>query len=785
MAPRNWTWGFFVKGKKQFGNNKTNYEAFCVACVAYFSCSLERADQQAVANGGSIALVRNKGEIYKEACRLAKPICGRPADFRRHIKTCPHVSEEAKEQLRSEEADSGPANDSAGAAQSVHQISATATSATLDHHPKTQPVHLTYTELQGYHRDLLHFFKWLPGPELPTRQALGGRILQAAVKDSKARMKAAMDGKMATGISDGWKTYRKALLACMINVDYESHTVKVVDTSALPKTANNHLEVVKSVIRFCEDNLHVKIIGWVSDAGGDSRAMRVRLVKERPELIQLDCWAHQLNLVLGDLFKIKSELVSSGSDAHRVVKWFLSHTRAFALLQGQQTKSGGRAHSYILANITRWTSHCLSIQSLVDDEGPMRATVALYRKELERIGSGDRERATFVLDTVSRPEFWDNIKELVSYLRPLAIALNVAQATDTRLDHILLTLGNLFRLFNVSQIDPLVRACILASLELRWSKSDQDVFILAVFFNPYIRALLFNPHNPAFCINGLYTTVKRVFERVFKTSAGSGLFEAYVDYFNWRNEFSREAWHLDEYARMYTDEGKSVNLTVLWAALPYPGTINTGRNQFAHLARLVVCIVANSANVERLFSRMNYTHGKRRNRMHPDKVHDLATVAMDLEAQHRAAGLVRKRARRHLEPEPTDVVAAEDDDIDDSASEDLDDEGAPVDIKTLAARLAEATDDDNDDTPEGGESDSDLPEPAEVVAESTRQPRVRLFFSSGHQIPLRELFNFSDTVEGVEDGLGFFWKGGIHNLSKEREVYEALASEHVPNLGDD
>lgn len=245
------------------------------------------------------------------------------------------MSEEAKERLRAEdEARAGPADNLDGAVQPVRQVSSTASNATLGltHHPKTQPIALAFAELQEFHLDILHLFaansfslhaignpqtrlffqRWIPGPKLPTQQALGGRVLRAAVKDSKDRMKAAVDGKLAIGISDGWKSARKALLACMVDVDYkvssciwassfylcpfaQAYTIKVVDISALPKTAENHLKVVKSVIEFCESNLNVKIIGWVSDAGGDSRAMRVRLGKERPDLILLDCWAHQVN----------------------------------------------------------------------------------------------------------------------------------------------------------------------------------------------------------------------------------------------------------------------------------------------------------------------------------------------------------------------------------------------------------------------------------------------------------------------------------------------------------
>jgi hypothetical protein len=146
------------------------------------------------------------------------------------------------------------------------------------------------------------------------------------------------------------------------------------------------------------------------------------------------------------------------------------------------------------------------------------------------------------------------IIRLTSYLRPLAIALNVAQAADTRLDHIAVTLGRLYQIFKDPHVDPEVQARVLASLERRWEKADQDAFILAVFFNPYIRCSLFSPENPDFCANGLYTIVRRVFERVFKKAPDLGLFEAFMSYFHWSDEFSVNTWHLGEYSEMYKNE---------------------------------------------------------------------------------------------------------------------------------------------------------------------------------------------------------------------------------------
>ena len=72
-------------------------------------------------------------------------------------------------------------------------------------------------------------------------------------------------------------------------------------------------------------------------------------------------------------------------------------------------------------------------------------------------------------------------------LEPLAIAANVAQASHTRLDHVLLMLGNLVRIFSQNlEFDEDLRLGVLASLEKRWKKADQDVFITAMFLNPFI-----------------------------------------------------------------------------------------------------------------------------------------------------------------------------------------------------------------------------------------------------------------------------------------------------------
>ena len=93
------------------------------------------------------------------------------------------------------------------------------------------------------------------------------------------------------------------------------------------------------------------------------------------------------------------------------------------------------------------------------------------------------------------------------------------------MDHVLLTLGNLFRQFSDSEstmFDEDLRLSVLKSLEKRWKKVDQDIFIVAVFLNPYIQAKLFRQE---FLMEAqLYNIVERLYECLMRCKADLGVY---------------------------------------------------------------------------------------------------------------------------------------------------------------------------------------------------------------------------------------------------------------------
>ena len=82
---------------------------------------------------------------------------------------------------------------------------------------------------------------------------------------------------------------------------WQLHLTHVYDTSAERKTAENLLGLMLKEKAYIESELGQRLIGWVSDASGESRAARKQLQNRFPQLLVVDCYAHQVGLILAVL----------------------------------------------------------------------------------------------------------------------------------------------------------------------------------------------------------------------------------------------------------------------------------------------------------------------------------------------------------------------------------------------------------------------------------------------------------------------------------------------------
>lgn len=123
----------------------------------------------------------------------------------------------------------------------------------------------------------------------------------------------------------------------------------------------------------------------------------------------------QINLIVGDYFKIKGPLADVVALALEVVKWFNNHSRALGILRDEQVKRVGKYISLILPVLTRWTSHYLSTSRLLDLEYYFRSLVLDSEKRaVLKLCAGAKQdqtaKAEKILKTIENVQFWGDLK---------------------------------------------------------------------------------------------------------------------------------------------------------------------------------------------------------------------------------------------------------------------------------------------------------------------------------------------------------------------------------------
>jgi hypothetical protein len=162
-----------------------------------------------------------------------------------------------------------------------------------------------------------------------------------------------------------------------------------------------------------EDGYGVKVVAWCSDNGPDSKKGRRLLSEAYLWMIMLVCWAHQINLVVGDLLGVKHELVKVIEIALEIIRWLNSHGEPLGWLESEQKHTYGKSWSLFLPVITRWLAHYHAISRLLQIE---EAVICFWLKKREAIiakagnTAEKRDRAERVLEPIGDPDFWKRLR---------------------------------------------------------------------------------------------------------------------------------------------------------------------------------------------------------------------------------------------------------------------------------------------------------------------------------------------------------------------------------------
>ncbi|EJF56157.1 hypothetical protein DICSQDRAFT_72102, partial [Dichomitus squalens LYAD-421 SS1] len=258
-------------------------------------------------------------------------------------------------------------------------------------------------------------------------------------------------------------------------------------------------------------------------------------------------------LVVHDYFKsANASILSWTKIADEIIRWLRGRPYLLAILRDVQLNLPTHHHgnsplSVIRGVLTRWTSIYFAYRRLLQ----LRTALMVFVEDRRLFESGTTEshaRTREMVDELKKPLLWHHLSRQVivkRHLEPLAIAANITQANDCRLDQVLLTFGFVYNFFTLltDLEDHPFRIAVCQSLERRWAKADQDVFIAAVVLNPWLKMRPFQPNMQLFTEAAFHVILSRLWRRFYPDEPVPGsLFTEIQEYFDNTGNF--ESLHM-------------------------------------------------------------------------------------------------------------------------------------------------------------------------------------------------------------------------------------------------
>ena len=275
-------------------------------------------------------------------------------------------------------------------------------------------------------------------------------------------------------------------------------------------------EAFEKMIDKAENEYGVIVVCFCCDNDGGSQNGRKRLIEKRPWLFGPPCCGHQVRfkfsltdgfksyqsqLILGDYFKENPEAAETAADATETIGWINNHTRVRVIFDEAQEDAnpGKEPLKYLVANMTRWSTHFLSFDRLLFLKDPMRRAVILRRMDIvaAQLGAEKNARKREAMTTEANLHcdridgadgsgFWKKLQDVVDDIEPICYSTNINQSDKTRPDQVLLTFAGIFLHFQRHENRGLSRR-MLKRIEKRWKALDQDLLVAALILNPYER----------------------------------------------------------------------------------------------------------------------------------------------------------------------------------------------------------------------------------------------------------------------------------------------------------
>ncbi|KAF5343814.1 hypothetical protein D9758_016207 [Tetrapyrgos nigripes] len=707
-------WAFFHKGERK---NSTQHETWCKACVKHYQDLGAHTLEESIRNEDEATKYQRREQAFIDACTMAGALRGEKTVFITHIlgkrrsktcQPCPYASEEAREEAqRQRDSENNSASSKPKTTATKRKISEldkndmepSQDTSSSEHKKLKQPKLRVFNALdmpfskteaevvkaqalravvsskskEGLFEDpeMLKLIKLLRKDAMdimPTARQIGGRLLDEAAAKVEVKLEDLLKGEDLGIATDQWKNIRKESIAGVcVNVNYTSYTVELSEVTAMNKDGEAQCAEFERLVDTIERRFECTVIYLVTDADGGSKKGRMVLGKRRPYLVLPSCWAHQFQLQLGDYFKVYEFGALIAEEATFLIGWINSHGKVRKIFDAAQEWIAKDQNiqrivilSYLIANLTRWTTQYVAFFRLRDLKAPLQLAVMQSRNailtaqvgaakstEKDRLEAEANRACDLIADGRNRLySFWAGLETVIGDIEPICYGTNINQKDSTRPDQVLLTIAGIYLHF-VDHPEPELSVTMVERIEKRWKDCDQPVFLAALILNPFEGLSAFGPRaglnhfNVTNMIVWLYRRInlrpdntdtaedrkikeKSVSSAMFQYLATTGPFK---DFQSAREDFE---------GTMGQDP------IAAWKGLSGTAEIR----ELAFFAIKIFKIVVNSAGCERLFSDTKFRQSPRRNRLGLKKLQKLHMVGADIRMSNQEQSLIKPRGKR-------------------------------------------------------------------------------------------------------------------------------------------
>jgi len=115
-----------------------------------------------------------------------------------------------------------------------------------------------------------------PGYKPPSRDAIGGTILNHVYNEEIEKCKQVLSGSAVCLSLDGWSNIHNDPIVCtsVVNDEGKFYLLDTIDTSGHPHTADYLLELCSMSIKNASEKFQAKVVSVVTDNTGNVKKMR-------------------------------------------------------------------------------------------------------------------------------------------------------------------------------------------------------------------------------------------------------------------------------------------------------------------------------------------------------------------------------------------------------------------------------------------------------------------------------------------------------------------------------